>query len=118
MNDNKKETLAGTVGEHANENHDHPGGETPAGAKIDATATQSPGKTGEQGALAGGPAPGHGRASGGPGSEADEATQIVADVAAHTPASDALQGAGDDRSDVEQAGGTTTDPANVGDRDR
>ena len=105
MNDNKRETLAGTVGEHANENHDHPGGETPAGAKVDATATQSPGETGEQGALAGGPAPGQGRASGGPGSEADDATQIVADVEAHTETS---------RSSEEMSDTS----ASVGDRDR
>ena len=109
MTDGKHETMAGTVGEHVNDDHDHAGGETPAGAKLDTTATDGKG-TGEDGALAGGPAPGHGRASGGPGSEADDATQEVADAAAHTPEDDGLQGAGDDRSDVEQQGGTTADP--------
>ena len=102
MNDNKRERLAGTVGSHANENHDHPGGETPAGSKIDATATQSPGETGEQGALAGGPAPGHGRASGGPGSEVGEATQIVADTTAHSPEADAFKGAVDEATDGDE----------------
>ena len=107
MNDNKAkhETMAGTVGGHVNDEHDHPGSETPAGAKIDATATRSDGKTGEQGALAGGPAPGQGRASAGPGSEADDATQIVADVTARTPAGDAM----DEAAETE---------ANAGDRDR
>lgn len=77
MNDNK-ETLAGTVGRHVNDAHDHPGRETPTGAEIDQTATRSPGRTGEQGALAGGPAPGHGRAT------EDGATQRVADSASPT----------------------------------
>lgn len=107
--DGKHETMGGTVGEHVNDEHDHAGGETPAGAKIDRTATAGKG-TGEDGALAGGPAPGHGAASGGDGSEADEATQIVADHAAHAPEDDGLQGAGSDRSDAEQQGGTTADP--------
>ena len=71
MNDNK-ETLAGTVGQHVNDEHDHPGRKTPAGAEIDQTATRSPGQTGEDGALAGGPAPGHGRAT------EDRSTQEVA----------------------------------------
>ena len=112
MNDNDKknaagrhETMAGTVGGHVNDGHDHPGGETPAGAKIDATATRLSGATGEEGALAGGPAPGNGRASGGPGSEADEATQVVADVEAHTGTS----------RDTERMADTA---AKVGDRDR
>lgn len=106
----KHETMAGTVGEHVNDGHDHPEGETPAGAKIDRTATRSPGKTGEDGALAGGPAPGHGRASdgdpGGAGSPGD--------VAARTPETDALQGAGKDRSSTEHEGGTTAGPGEVG----
>ena len=106
----KHETMAGTVGGHVNDDHDHPGGETPTGAKLDQTATRSRGKTGEDGALAGGPAPGHGRASDGdPGGAG-----IAGDVAARTPESDALQGAGRDRSTVEQEGGTTTGPGETG----
>ena len=108
--DKTHETMAGTVGKHANDDHDHPGGKTPAGAKLDETATKSPGKTGADGALGGGPAPGHGRASDGDHGGAGSA----GDVAARTPESDGLQGAGNDRSGVEQQGGTTTDPAHVG----
>ena len=96
----KHETMAGTVGGHVNDGHDHPGGETPAGAKVDATATRSPGKTGEQGALAGGPAPGQGRASAGEGSEADKATQIVADTTAHSPQADAMKDAADETTEL------------------
>ena len=108
--DGKHETMAGTVGEHANDDHNHPTGETPTGAKIDRTATRSPGQTGEDGALGGGPAPGHGRASdgdpGGAGSPGD--------VAARSPETDALQGTGQDRTTTERAGGTTADPAETG----
>ena len=105
------ETMAGTVGKHVNdEHHDHPGGTTPAGAKLDTTATDTPEKTGEHGALAGGPAPGHGRAcDGDPGGAG-----IAGDVAARTPSSDGLRGAGKDRSTSEHEGGTTTDPGAVG----
>ena len=104
MNDNKKsdgthETMAGTVGKHANDDHDHPTKTSPTGAKMDVTATSSSDRTGEQGALAGGPAPGQGRASAGPGTEADDATQIVADTTAHSPQADAMKGAKNDRDD-------------------
>ena len=111
MNDGKHETMAGTVGEHVNdEHHDHPGGETPAGAKLDQTATRSPGETGEQGAIAGNAAPGHGRASDGdPGGAG-----MAGDVAARTPEDDGLQGAGQDRSSVEHEGGTTAGPGETG----
>ena len=106
----KNETMAGTVGDHANDDHDHPTRETPTGAKMDTTAIDSPGETGADGALAGGPAPGHGRASDGdPGGAG-----IAGDVAAHTPESDGLQGAGKDRTSTEQAGGTTAGPGEVG----
>ena len=108
--DGKHETMAGTVGEHVHDEHDHPGGTTPAGAKLDETATKSKGGTGEDGALAGGPAPGHGRASDGdPGGAG-----IPGDVAANTPEDDALQGAGQDRTTTEREGGTTADPGEVG----
>ena len=109
--DGKRETMGGTVGEHVNdEHHDHPGGETPAGAKLDQTATRSPGQTGEQGALSGNAAPGHGRASDGdPGGAG-----IPGDVAANTPEDDALQGVGNDRTTTEREGGTTADPGEVG----
>ena len=90
--DDKDETLAGTVGEHVNENHDHPTGKTPTGAVLDQTATKSPGQTGEDGALAGGPAPGHGRAT------KDGGTQQVADVDGAAPESGAMKEAVDDAS--------------------
>ena len=105
-----KETMAGTVGEHANDDHDHPTRTTPTGAKIDTTATDSPGLTGKDGALGGGPAPGHGRASDGdPGGAG-----IPGDVAANTPESDALQGAGKERTSTEHEGGATTGPGETG----
>ena len=109
MND-KHESMAGTVGKHVNDDHDHPGGETPAGAKLDQTATRSPDRTGEQGALSGGAAPGHGRASDGdPGGAG-----ITGDVAARTSEDDALQGAGQDRASIEQEGGSTDGPGEIG----
>lgn len=83
--DGKDETLAGTVGEHVNENHDHPAGKTPAGAVLDQTATKSPGQTGKDGALAGSPAPGHGR------STEDGGTQQIADIDGATPEGEALK---------------------------
>ena len=106
-----KETMAGTVGEHVNdEHHEHPTKRTPTGAVLDTTATDSPGETGEDGALSGGPAPGHGRASDGdPGGAG-----MAGDVAARTPEDDALQGAGKERTSTEHEGGTTAGPGEVG----
>ena len=92
MDDGKHETLAGTVGEHANDDHDHPGRKTPAGAQVDQTATRSPGKTGEDGAIAGDAAPGQGRAG-----EADGHARVV----------------NLDRDEAKDG-----DPAHVGDRNR
>ena len=85
----KTEALAGTVGEHVNDGHDHPGRETPAGAQLDQTATKGDG-TGSDGAIAGNAAPGHGRATD-EGGERD----VVADVDHAEPTSGAMKEATD-----------------------